>query len=97
MKRSEDGIVSAVSKQSPGAYLALAQLREDGSDYPGDINDVITLTSDMSVAAFIYPVAAFAWAYLEAHKIARYAGDDPQIIDFVNATLDGSLWGRSYL
>ena len=96
MKRTRDEIVSAVSKQSPGAYLALSQLLEEGSDYPGDIADITALTSNMSIAAFIYPVSAFAWAYLEAHGIARYTGDDSQIIDFVDATLNGSLWGKAY-
>lgn len=74
----------------------MAQLLQDGAEYPGDIKDVIALTSDMSKAAFAYPVAAFAWAYLTAHGIAKYTGNDQQIIDFVNATLDGSLWGRTY-
>ena len=97
MRRSDDEVVSTVSTRSPGAYLALAQLLEDGSEYPGDLEDVIALTSDVSVAAFVYPVSAFAWAYLEAHGIAHYAGKDQQIIEFVDATMDGSLWGRSYV
>ena len=96
MRRTDEEIVSTVSSRSHGAYLSLAQLLQDGTEYPGDIKDVMALTSEMSKAAFAYPVAAFAWAYLAAHGIANYPGNDRQITEFVNATLDGSLWGRAY-
>ena len=54
------------------------------------------MTDDYSSMVFAYPVASIAWAYLEAHKIACYDGDDPLIAGLIDSTIDGSFCGRAY-
>lgn len=93
---TREQVISAVSKGGPKACVALVELLESGEQYPGHIDDVMAMASDYSSAVFGYPVASFAWAYLEAHKIARYSGDNAFINMLVDAALDGSLCGRAY-
>lgn len=96
MGMTREQVISAVSKGGPRACLALIELLESGESYPGPINDVMAMTSDYSSAVFAYPVASVAWAYLEAHRIARYGGDDPLVSNLIASALDGSLCGRAY-
>ena len=93
---SDEQIVELVSKGGPRTCLVLADLLESGEAYPGPIEDIKAMTNDYSSVAFAYPVASIAWAYLEAHKIARYDGDDFLIAGLIAATLDGSFCGRAY-
>ena len=96
MDLSDEQIVELVSKGGPRTCLVLADLLESGEAYPGPIEDIKAMTNDYSSVAFAYPVASSAWAYLEAHKIARYDGDDFLIAGLIAATLDGSFCGRAY-
>ncbi len=96
MGLSNEKIVALVSRGGPRACLVLAKLLESGESYPGPIEDIFSMTDDYSSMAFAYPVASIAWAYLEAHKIACYDGDDPLIIGLIDATIDGSFCGRAY-
>lgn len=93
---TREQVISTVSKGGPKACVALVELLESGELYPGPIDDIVAMSSDYSSAAFAYPVAAVAWAYLEAHKIARYSGDNVFIKMLIGATLDGSFCGRAY-
>lgn len=85
-------IVAAVKHGGAPASSALAKLLVAGAVYPGNVSDVEALTSDFSPAAFGYPVAAVAWAYLEIHGADRYAGEDEKVARFVQAAVDGSLF-----
>ena len=96
MGLSNEKIVALVSRGGPRACVVLAKLMESGASYPGPIEDIFSMTDDYSIMAFAYPVASIAWAYLEAHKIACYDGDDPLIIGLIDATIDGSFCGRAY-
>lgn len=96
MEQSNSQIVKLVANGGPRACLVLTELLENGDVYPGPVSDIKSLTSDYSNAVFTYPVASFAWAYLEAHGIAHYDGDDPLIKKLVSATVDGSFCGRAY-
>ena len=96
MDLSNEQIVALVSKGGPRACLVLVDLLESGEDYPGPIEDVEAMTDDYSSFVFAYPVASVAWAYLEAHRVARYNGDDPLIAKLIESTLDGSLFGKAY-
>lgn len=96
MDLSNEQITASVSKGGPRACRVLAELLKSGESYPGPVEDILAMTSDYSCMAFAYPVASIAWAYLEAHKIARYDGDDPLISGLVAATVDGSFCGRAY-
>ena len=96
MGLSNEQIIALVSRGGSKACLVLVDLLESGEDYPGSIEDVEAMTDDYSSFVFAYPVASVAWAYLEAHKAARYDGDDPLIAKLIESTLDGSLFGKAY-
>ena len=92
MKTEDAEIVKAVKHGGIPASSALARLLAAGEAYPGDVSDVEALTGDFSSAAFNYPVAAVAWAYLETHGIGEYDGEDEMVARFVLAAVDGSLF-----
>lgn len=85
-------IIKAVKRGGASASSALARLLESGESYPGNVSDIESLTSDFSSAAFSYPVAAVAWAYLETHGIGKYNGENERVTRFVRAAADGSLF-----
>ena len=96
MSLSNEQIIALVSKGGPRACFVLVDLLESGEDYPGPIEGIEAMTDDYSSFVFAYPVASVAWAYLEAHKVARYDGDNSLIARLIESTLDGSLFGRAY-
>lgn len=85
-------LVSAVKRGGAPASAAVADLLASGDVYPGDVSDIEAMTSDFSSAAFNYPVAAVAWAYLESRGVAKYDGDDEYIARLVEAAKDGTLF-----
>ncbi len=89
---SSSELLSTVKRGGAPASAAIARLLASGAVYPGDVSDIKALTNDFSSAAFNYPIAAVAWAYLESHGIDKYGGDDERIAEIVEATRDGSLF-----
>ncbi len=85
-------LVSTVKRGGAPASAAVARLLASGAAYPGNASDIKALTNDFSSAAFSYPIAAVAWAYLEVHGIDKYVGDDARIVEIVNAACDGTLF-----
>ena len=93
---SNEQITALVSKGGPRACRVLAELLKSGKSYPGPVEDILSMTNDYSSMAFAYPVDSIAWAYLEAHKLVRYDGDNPLIMELIAASIDGSFCGRAY-
>lgn len=86
-------IEAVVKRGGAPASAAVANLMAAGESYPGAISDIEAMTDDYSSAAFCYPIAAVAWAYLELHGLRRYEGDDDRVCKLVKAVTDGSLFG----
>lgn len=89
---SNSELVSIVKRGGAPASAVIARLLASGDEYPGDSSDIKAMTNDFSSAAFNYPIAAVAWAYLESHGIDKYGGADERIAEIVKATHDGSLF-----
>lgn len=85
-------LVNTVKRGGAPASAAVARLLASGDTYPGDISDIKAMASDFSSAAFNYPIAAVAWAYLESRGIDKYRGDDERIAEIVKAVKDGTLF-----
>ena len=92
MNTEDAEIVKAVRRGGVPASSALARVLESGESYPGNVSDIEALTSDFSSAAFSYPVAAVAWAYLETHGIGKYNGENEMVARFVRDAVDGSFF-----
>ena len=85
-------LIKVVKQGGAPASAAIATLLSAGKTYPGEISDIEAMTNDFSSAAFSYPIASVAWAYLEAHGIKKYKGDNEQIKKIIKASADGSLY-----
>ena len=90
-------VIETVKLGGPLAASELGRLLDSGVAYPGDVSDVIAMTSDYSRLMFLTPVAAIAWGYLEAHGIARYVGDDDHVNGFVSAITSGRAYDGRYV
>ena len=62
-------LIKVVKQGGAPASAAIATLLSAGKTYPGEISDIEAITNDFSSAAFSYPIASVAWAYLETHGI----------------------------
>lgn len=89
-----DGVelINVVKQGGAPASAAIATLLSTGRTYPGDISDIEAMTNDFSSAAFSYPIASVAWAYLEMHGVKKYKGDNERIKKIIKASADGSLY-----
>lgn len=89
-------VIETVKLGGPLAASELERLLDSGVAYPGDVSDVIAMTSDYSRFMFLTPVAAIAWGYLEARGIAQYVGDDDHVNGFVSAITSGRAYDGRY-
>ena len=91
-----DKVVGTIMLGGPRAASEIGRLLDTGEVYPGDVADIMAMTSDYSRFMFLTPVAAIAWGYLEAHGIARYVGEDEYVNGFVSAITSGRIYDGRY-